>query len=124
MSKYTDLNTLYDETTHLSKSIIKDLNNIKQSLLRLFLTPKGSIPFNRSYGTSLRSLLFENDIDPADITMFLYMDITDWEPRVELNPNDISISKVDANTYSVSCYFRVPSLTETTSSVSVTISDK
>lgn len=124
MSKYTDLNTLYDETSNLSKSILKDINNIKQSLLRLFMTPKGSVPFNRQYGTSLRSLLFENDVDPADITMFLYMDITDWEPRVELNPNDITITKVDANTYSVSCYFRVPSLTETTSSVSVTISDK
>ena len=70
MSKYTDLNTLYDETSNLSKSILKDINNIKQSLLRLFMTLKGSVPFNRQYGTSLRSLLFENNVDPADIPCF------------------------------------------------------
>ena len=69
------------------------------------MTPKGSVPFNREYGTTLYSLLFENNVDPADIVAFIYADIEDNEPRVELSPADIYIYKTDRNTYEVNVTF-------------------
>ena len=123
MSTYNDLNNSFNPKQNNLSPTIQDLKDIKQSLTRLFTTPKGSVPFNRNYGTSLRSLLFENELDTSDICMYLYMDITDFEPRVSVNPSDIEITKQDNNTYLVSCAFTVPSLSNSASSVSTTISD-
>ena len=75
--------------------------------MRLFTTGKGEVPFNREYGTTLKTLLFETGLDPADIANYLYMDVTTWEPRVNLNPADIEITRVDNNTYEVTCTFTV-----------------
>ena len=88
------------------------------------MTPKGSVPFNREYGTTLYSLLFENNVDPADIVAFIYADIEDNEPRVELSPADIYIYKTDRNTYEVNVTFTVPSLNNVSSSVSTKVSEK
>lgn len=119
---YEDLNSRfvnknYDETTYevVPRTDINEfyptvdgIDSIKQGLLRLLVTPKGHNPYNRAYGSSLYSLLFENNVAISDIQMFLYMDITDWEPRVKLSPGDIDIIKLDQNTYKVSCNFVVP----------------
>lgn len=110
MPKYQDLNTSYRKSNTDGTIELVDLQAIKKNLERLFTTGKGEVPFNRDYGTSLKNLLFENNLDPADIRMFLYMDITTFEPRVSLNPADIEIVQVDYNTYAVSCNFTVPSL--------------
>ena len=58
-------------------------------------------------GTGIKGadLLFENQTELASIQMFLYMDITQWEPRVNLSPGDIVIDMLDSNTYKVSCTF-------------------
>ena len=117
MSTYKDLNTLYDNNLYNSKSVITDLDDIKSGLMRLFTTGKGEVPYNRDYGTSLKSLLFENNVDASDVRMFLYMDITTFEPRVVLNPADIIITKEDNNTYLVKCTFRVPGLNSVSSSI-------
>ena len=108
MKTYVDINKNFTDRNNTDKATVSDLEDIKQSLLRLFSTPKGSVPFNRNYGTTLRSLLFENDIDASDVAMFLYMDITDFEPRVQLSPYNISITQIDRNTYSIECTFTVP----------------
>ena len=116
---YEDLNSRfvnknYDETTYevVPRTDINEfyptvdgMNSIKQGLLRLLVTPKGHNPFNRLYGSNLYNLLFENNVAISDIQMFLYMDITDWEPRVKLSPGDIEIIKLDQNTYKVTCNF-------------------
>lgn len=117
MVNYTDLNTSYRSTPNDTASVVYDLEDIKQSIMRLFTTGIGEVPFNRNYGTTLKSLLFENNVDPNDITMFIYMDITNWEPRVDLNPADIIIEKQDPNTFKISCAFRVPGLNNLASSV-------
>ena len=102
---YEDLNTKYNHSTADNNVTVTDLNSVKQGLERLLRTPKGHNPFNREYGSSLYSLLFENLIYPDDIAMFLYMDITTWEPRLEISPMDIDITKIDNNTYRVTCQF-------------------
>jgi phage baseplate assembly protein W len=85
--------------------VINGLNSIKQGLERLLTTPKGHNPFNRDYGSSLYELLFENNVNLSSVQMFLYMDLTKWEPRINLSPNDIYITQIDSNTYSISCNF-------------------
>lgn len=124
MTTYSDLNTKFNTSNAELNSIVYDLNSIKQNIERLLMTPKGSVPFNREYGTTLYSLLFENNVDPADIVAFIYADIEDNEPRVELSPADIYIYKTDRNTYEVNVTFTVPSLNNVTSSVSTKVSEK
>ena len=106
---YEDLNTKFvtytnENLTELSP-LVNGINSIKQGLERLLTTRKGHNPFNREYGSSLYDLLFENQTELASIQMFLYMDITQWEPRVNLSPGDIVIDMLDSNTYKVSCTF-------------------
>lgn len=124
MTTYSDLNTKFNTSNAELNSVVYDLGAIKQNIERLLTTPKGSVPFNREYGTNLYSLLFENNVDPADIVAFLYADIDECEPRVELSPADIEIYKTDRNTYEVNVTFRVPSLNNVTSSVIATVSGK
>ena len=84
--------------------IINDSNkDIIKSLNRLFATKKGSVPFNRNYGTSLYNLLFENDtvINQVDVGLLLYRDITSQEPRVYINPYGVGLTKIDNHTYQI-----------------------
>lgn len=123
MATYTDLNAEFRTTPAQSSVLITDVQNVKDSLERLLLTGKGEVPFNRNYGTNLKSLLFENNIDPADICNYLYMDITTWEPRVSLNPADIIINQVDNNTYQVKCTFTVLGVNGNPQTVTETITN-
>lgn len=106
---YEDLNTKFTVVSDTNQAEIypltAGLNSIKQGLERLLNTPKGHDPFNREYGSSLYNLLFENTSAVSTIQMFLYMDITKWEPRIEISPNGIEIIRLDQNSYKVSCNF-------------------
>lgn len=124
MTTYSDLNTKFNTSNAELNTIVYDLNAIKQNVERLLMTPKGSVPYNREYGTTLYSLLFENNVDPADIIAFLYADIEENEPRVEISPADINIYKTDANSYEVNVTFSVPTLNNITTSVLTKISGK
>jgi len=132
---YNDLNTHFLNKVYtdpllgklLPKSSVNELyptvaniESIKQGIERLLMTPKGSNPFNREYGSSLYSLLFENIANVSEIETFLYMDITNWEPRISLSRGDISIIQIDKNTYKVNCEFRLIG-SNTVSSLSTTI---
>ena len=124
MTKYADLNTFFTNSDTAASPVLTDIESIKLGLERLFRTGKGEIPFNRNYGTTLKSLIFENNVSPDEVKMFLYMDITDFEPRITLSPNDISIEKIDANTYEVSCSFSVPGLNQAVSTATATITNE
>ena len=124
MTTYSDLNTKFNTSNAELNSIVYDLNAIKQNIERLLTTPKGTVPFNRDYGTNLYSLLFENNVEPADIVAFLYVDIEQNEPRVNLSPADIHVYRVDMNSYEVNVVFSVPSLNNVTSSISTRVSGK
>ena len=122
MAKYPDLNVYFSKTSNYPANI-SGINTIKQSLERLFTTGNGEVPFNREYGSSLKTLLFESNYSEDDIAVFLYQDICQFEPRVELNPNDITIVQEDLHTYSVYCNFLVPDLNDSISSISTIITD-
>lgn len=122
MAKYPDLN-VYFKRVSVNPANIVGVDTIKQALERLFTTGKGEVPFNREYGSSLKNLLFESTYSEDDIAVFLYQDICEFEPRVELNPNDISIVQEDLHTYNVSCNFLIPDLNDSVTSISTTITD-
>ena len=124
MARYTDLNTFFTTSDERTTPSLENIEDIKQGLERLFTVGKGEVPFNRNYGTSLKSLLFENNVDPEDIKMFLYMDITDFEPRVELSPTDIQINRTDNNSFEVICKFRVPGLNNKVSTATAVITNE
>ena len=102
---YEDLNTSYLDSVSETNPTVANVTAVKKGLERLLNTPKGHNPFNREYGSSLYSLLFENNVSTNDIQMFLYMDITAWEPRLDLTPNDINIVQIDEHTFKVTCMF-------------------
>lgn len=121
MAKYNDLNKSFRQSLSENQIVVNDLTVIKKNLERLFKTGKGDVSFNREFGTSLKRLLFETNLDPSDIVNYLYMDITTFEPRIELNPNDIIIEQLDNNAYLVTCNFIVPTLNNTSSSLQTVI---
>lgn len=123
MTTYSDLNTSYSPDNIRTSPTSNNMEAIKRSLLRLFSTPIGSVPFNRGYGSHLYEMLFENDLDLHDVRMFLYMDIQTWEPRVSLSPLDITLTRKDEHTYEVNCIFTVPSLNNQTSAISTSVSE-
>lgn len=107
---YEDLNTKFVTTGQNSfelSPVVAEVQSIKQGLERLLSTPKGHCPFNREYGSSVYNLLFENSASLSSVQMFLYMDITNWEPRVDISPGEISIVMIDTNTYEISCNYIV-----------------
>ena len=115
MSTFRDLNPYFWTTEAETDSVVTDLTAIKRDLMRLLTTSKGEVPFNREYGTSLKALLFEIKLDPADVITFLYQDIVKWEPRISISPSDIVVKQLDFNTYSVYCTFSVPALNDVSS---------
>lgn len=123
MSIYVDLNTKYYPLSNLNNAVLKDLENVRDSLERLLSTPKGSVPFNREYGTALLSLIFENNVDYNTVRTFLYMDINRWEPRVSVNLSDILFKRRDVHTLEVECHFIVPAISGVRGCTSMTLSD-
>lgn len=124
MSTYLDLNGNFKPSNSNPSILSYNMDNIKESLMRLFTTGKGECPFNRDYGTTLKTLLFENNLDTSTVVMFLYMDITEWEPRISISVQDIEIEKTDEHTYTVNCTFTVPGLNGATGSVGTQISNE
>ena len=97
----SDLNV--DFTQDNDGVILYDNKDIIQSLDRLFNTKKGSVPFNRNYGTSLHTLLFENEneINQVDIGLLLYRDLTIQEPRVYINPYGVGLQRLDNYSFKI-----------------------
>lgn len=119
---YIDLNVSFAAGSN-QFVYVEDTKAITQSLQRLFNTRIGSVPFNREYGSSLWSLLFENSLDTYQISMLIYQEIQLYEPRVSLSPADITISKKDEHSYEVEATFIVPSLNGLTGQITSTITE-
>lgn len=99
----------------------EDTKDIAKSLERLFNTKIGSVPFNRSYGSSVWNLLFENGLETYQIATLMSQEIQTFEPRVKLSPADIALIKKDEYTYEINILFSVPSLNNLTGQVNTTI---
>lgn len=122
--QFSDLNA--DYMLNNGQAYVIDMATIKQRLTRLFCTKKGSVPFNRSYGCSLYSLLFENGqaIDIYQVELLIYQDITQWLPEINIRSNGVYISKTSQNSYQVDVTFTVPSLNNEVGNLSQTITSK
>lgn len=120
---YIDLNVnFYNRSDELA--YVENTKAIVQSLTRLFNTRIGSVPFNRSYGSSLWNLLFENgELETYQISVLIFQEIQLWEPRVSLSPNDIQIIKMDEHTYEIQVVFRIPTLNNTVGKITSTITE-
>lgn len=117
---YADLNSQFGLSNSVYPVVV-DAADIKQGLLRLLHTPKGHNPFDRNYGSSIYSLLFESNAIVMDAARFLYMDITDYEPRISIAPNGVQIYKMNNNTYEINCYYTIPALNNIPSSLGTTL---
>lgn len=108
---YVDLNK--DYTINSLPAYLVDMKVIAQSLNRLFTTKIGSVPFNRTYGSNLWSLLFENaTLGLNEVEMIIYQDVKMWEPRITLNPANITLVKTDEHSYTINVTFNVPSIND------------
>lgn len=122
---YIDINVNYTPEQG-SNAYITQMRVIVQNLERLLNTRPGTVPFNRSYGSSLWSLLFENGdaLSLYQVELLVYQDITLWEPNIEISPYGITINRIDPNTYQIDLVFTVPSLGDAVGTLSQTITDK
>lgn len=105
---YSDLTPTMskDLNNDVSKSV--DVRAVKNALLALITTRKGSRPFYPEFGCDLSSELFENMSPLTDYTIqtSITTAIKNFEPRVEkLKVNCNSLP--DTNTILVSIYFSI-----------------
>ena len=121
--KYIDLNE--DFPADLDNACCTNLTAIRKNLTRLFTTKIGTVPFNRTYGSSLYNLLFENtaELSLYQIELLIFQDITDWEPRVNIGPEGISITQNDEHSYNISVTFTVPGINEVVATMSQNITE-
>lgn len=119
---YIDLNVSFAPRSN-QLVYVEDTQDIAKSLERLFNTKIGSVPFNRSYGSSLWNLLFENGLEIYQIATLMQQEIQTYEPRVKLSPADITLIKKDEYTYEINILFTVPSLNNLTGQVNTTITE-
>ncbi len=120
---YIDLNVSFSSGSN-EYVYVEDAKDIIKSLERFFNTRQGSVPFNRSYGSSLWTLLFENqDIQTYQIAMLIYQEIQAYEPRIKLSPADISVYQNGEHSFEVEAIFKVPSLDGVIGQVTSTITE-
>lgn len=119
---YIDLNVSFAAGSN-DFVYVEDTKDIVKSLERLFNTKIGSVPFNRSYGSSLWNLLFENGLETYQIATLIYQEIQTFEPRVKLTPADVALIKKDEHTYEIEVLFSVPSLNDLTGQINTTITE-
>ena len=119
---YIDLNVTFAAGSN-EFVYVEDTKDIAKSLDRLFNTRIGSVPFNRSYGSSLWNLLFENGLETYQIATLIYQEIQTLEPRVKLTPANVSLEKIDEHTYQIEVLFTVPSLNNLTGQITSTITE-
>lgn len=64
---------------------VSGTENVRQSIMRLISTPKGSVFFNRAYGCDIEKMLFEvnDDLAVSMIRHFIQEAIKNFEPRVQ-----------------------------------------
>lgn len=120
---YIDINVSFAAGTN-EYAYVEDAQDIIKSLERLFSTRIGSVPFNRTYGSSLYNLLFENNnIETYQIAMLIYQEIQTFEPRIRLSPADVVIKELDEHTYEIEAKFIIPNLDNTVGQVTTTIAE-
>lgn len=91
MSNYKDLNILFQLGE--GDLIITDKDVINQSIANILGTRKGTRVFNRSFGSNISDMLFENMTPDIinDFQLSIFQALSEYEPRIEITFNDISV---------------------------------
>lgn len=90
-------------------ALTSDVYLVRQSILRILETKKGSVFNNRDFGSYVRELLFE----PNDAILFSLLDyhviesIKKYEKRVSNTKTSIKINEDEANRVDVSISYRL-----------------
>jgi len=88
---------LFDRHHHPQASVVmtSDVLNIKQSLWVLFSTELGERIMLATYGSGLRTKVFDalTETLANDIRSLIFKTVLDWEPRIDLTKVEIVESK-------------------------------
>ena len=103
-------------------SIKKDVEAVKQSVLNILLTNRGEKPFEPSFGSGIRSYLFEQ-IDAVTETLIredIIFSLGNFEPRVVVE--DVTVSAVpDSNYVDISLTVNIINPINITTSIEFTV---
>lgn len=74
-------------------TIVSKTKTVKQAIERLLGTPRGSVFFNRAYGSRVDELLFEPNTTVLTglLRHYIHEAIAEWEPRVKFIDMDIRV---------------------------------
>jgi len=111
---YSDIYTNFDK--HPDKlDLIRHVNeeSVKRSIKNILQTNRGERFFNPSFGSNIRSLLFENVSSVTESLLREYIEtaISNFEPRAKLIEVIVS-GMPDENAYNVSVIFSTINTTE------------
>lgn len=106
---FVDLNLFYNTPDNYEDVLVFDNRAIIESLRNIFYTETGTRFFNRSFGSNLHYLLFEN-INPETaqvISMSIYNVLKNYEPRIEIYPLGITVvPDYDNNAYDITVSYK------------------
>lgn len=90
-------------------SIVTDLNAIKQSLVNILNTPKGSRLFLPDFGCDVRRFLFEpyDDITAKSIGTEIKNAFEQYEPRVRILKVEVKVDYSGDSVYDVNVQYEI-----------------
>lgn len=100
----------------------RDVEAVKQSVLNILRTNQGERPFSPSFGSNIRSYLFENvdEVTKALIEEDIIFSLRNFEPRVNIFSIDIN-DVPDKNTVNITMDLEIISPVETTTTLDFTL---
>jgi len=100
----------------------RDVEAVKQSVLNILRTNRGERPFSPSFGSNIRSYLFEN-VDEVTKTLIeedIVFSLRNFEPRVSIL--SINVSDIpDRNAVNITMDLEIISPVETTTTLDFTL---
>lgn len=83
--------------------------NVNESLRTLLNTRLGERPFRPLYGTRLRDMMFQplSSIQQGDLITFLKANISEYEPRIDLEEITISLQNQPDSSLIISISYRI-----------------
>lgn len=96
----------------------KDIEAVKQSVLNILQTNRGERPFSPSFGSNIRSYLFENvdAVTKALIQEDIIFSLNNFEPRVNVLSVDVN-DNIDNNAINIQLDLEIINPVNTTTTV-------
>jgi phage baseplate assembly protein W len=109
MAKYTDIDLNFTRNPITNDvSVLQDEAAVKSAVRNIILTNLGERPFNSTFGSGLRRLLFEplTPITATSLEILIENALQNFEPRVEIMQVNV-IADLDSNGFDVTVGFRM-----------------